>query len=201
MERRVRFLLALFINLVFLINHPFHKRFINCGQGERLYLCKSWVLGGRKYTQRFSYVNVKYNVPMKNILPLGNKGQFLKAGHSEQRFYGFMIVQSWRFKTHRHEFPFQDQVNANDDVGFQYRICWLGVSEINTVGTTKPQQTLLGRQASPTDCSGPPRQACSRLPPRDVTNERGRLCLYILLYCFVLFRLSFFQTSLFLSGN
>lgn len=86
--------LALFINLVFLINHPFHKRFINCGQGERLYLCKSQVLGGRKYTQRFSYLDFKYNVSMKNILPLGNKEQILKAGHSEQRFYGFMTVQS-----------------------------------------------------------------------------------------------------------
>lgn len=86
MERQVRFHLALFINLVFLINHPSHKRFINCGQEERLYLCKSQVLEGRKYTQRIPYLDVKYNVQVKNILPLGNKGQFLKAGHSKQRF-------------------------------------------------------------------------------------------------------------------
>lgn len=86
----------------------------------------------------FPYLDVKYNVQMKNILPLEHKGQFWKLGIQKQSIYGFMIVQFLHSQVHRDEIPFQGHTNANDDVGSQYWICWLGISEINTVGSTKP---------------------------------------------------------------
>lgn len=108
-----------------------------------------------------------------------------------------MIVQFRPFKTHRDEIPFQDHRNANDEVGFQCWICWLGIREINTVGSTKTLVNATWKTGKPHWLLWAtwPLQAVTQ--GCDSTNECSRLYFYIVLYCFIF---PFFKQACFSRG-